>query len=359
MTTAPLGFDADGVLSVRVQPPPRDYDTREALRQLYDAFLDRLRALPGVTAVASASSIPTAVFSRMGFTLEGTTPSDGPPSVALFAAVSDDYFGTLRIPVRQGRTFDARDRPDAPPVIIVSESLARQHWPGGNAVGSRLRIGPDVNAPLMEVVGVVGDVRNDRAAAGAEPMLYSPMRQMPWPFANVIVRAEGDPLALVRPIERELAAIDPALALHQRTTISALLADGLAGRRVPVLLMTAFGSLALLVACVGVYALFAGMAGAREREFGVRMALGSRPLGVAALVLRQGSVWLLAGLAGGSVGVVLVTRLVRGLLYDVTPFDPLTLAASAAVLVACAAIALVMPLYRAMRVDPATALRGQ
>ena len=237
--------------------------------------------------------------------------------------------------------------------------MARRFWPNGHAIGSRLRIGPDPNSPLIEVIGIVGDVRNDRARRDAEPMAYGTTRQNPAPIVTLLVRAQGNALALVTPIERELAALDRGLPLQQARTLPMVLGAGLDGRRLPVVLMTAFGTLALLLASVGVYSLFASMTAAREREFGVRMALGSRPRAIAALVLRQGLRWIAAGLAVGAFGIVLVVRLVRDLLYGVSPFDPITVGASVAILAACAAIALLIPVRRATKVDAAVALRAQ
>ena len=176
---------------------------------------------------------------------------------------------------------------------------------------------------------------------------------------TILIRAEGDPLALARPMERAVAGLDPGIALQRVMTMPAVLGEGIAGRRLPVLLMTGFGVLALLLASVGVYAMFASLAAAREREFGIRLALGSRPGAIAALVLRQGAGWMAAGLGVGAFGILLVVRLVRGLLYGVSPFDPVTLGLSVAILVGCATIALLVPLLRATRVDAAVALRAQ
>ena len=358
MTGASLGFEPEQVLTGVIQLPARDYNEPQTRIRFRQQFEERIRALPGVTSAATATSVPTAVRQRMGVSPEGTADTEAQPFV-LSTVVSDDYFRTLDIPLRQGRAFSAQDRPGSPPVIVVSESMARRFWPNGNAIGSRLRLGPDRNSPLIEVIGIVGDVRNDRARPDPEPMAYGTTRQVPAPIVTFLVRAQGDPLALVKPIERELAALDRGLPLQQVMTLPARLGQGLTTRRLPVLLMTAFGTLALLLATVGVYSLFASMAAAREREFGVRMALGSRPRAIAALVLRQGIGWIAAGLAMGAFGIVIVGRLVRDLLYQVEPFDPATVGVSVAVLVVCATIALLIPVRRATRVDAAVALRAQ
>ena len=358
MSNAPLGFESHGVLTGSVQLPPRSYEAPSSRFLFREQFEARLRALPGVQDVATATSIPTVVRQRSGITLEGAQDDAAQPFV-LATTVSDSYFRTLQIPLRDGRTFDPREGPDTPPTVVVSESLARRFWPNGAAVGARIRLGPDRTAPFLQVIGVVGDVRNNRARVDAEPMVYRSARQIPAGLITFALRTTGDPLALARSVERELAAMDRGLPLQQVRTLDEVLGDSLAGRRLPVLLMMAFGGLALLLASMGVYSLFASMTAARELEFGVRLALGSRPAALAVLVLRQGTPWVAAGLVVGAFGIVAVVSLLRDLLYRTSPFDPVTLGASVVILAACAATALLLPLLRAMRVDAAIALRAQ
>jgi putative ABC transport system permease protein len=358
MTGQSLGFEPDGVLSAALQLPLRDYATPQSRALFRTRLEDELRRLPGVTAVATATSIPTKVRQRSGMILEGAPPGTAPTFV-IMAAVSDDYFRTLQIPLRGGRTFGAQDLPNTPTTLVISEGLARRFWPDGNAIGQRVRLGPNAQAPLNEIVGIVGDVRNDQARSDAEPMVYLSTRQNGAPMLTILVRAQGNPLALAKPMETAVASLDRGIALQRVMTMPAVLGEGIASRRLPVLLMTGFGVLALLLASVGVYAMFASLAAAREREFGIRLALGSRPSAIAALVLRQGASWMAAGLAVGAFGIVLVVWLVRDLLYAVSPFDPITLGASVVVLVVCAAVALLIPLRRATRVDAVVALRAQ
>ena len=358
MTGQSLGFEPEGVLTAALQLPLRDYPTPQSRTLFRTRLEEELRGLPGVTAVATATSIPTAVRQRSGVTLEGA-PSGDAPTFVITAAVSDDYFRTLQIPLQRGRTFGAQDLPNTPTKLVISESMARRFWPNGNALGQRVRRGPDPQAPLNEIVGIVGDVRNDQARPDAEPMAYVSTRQIGAPFLMILVRAQGDPLALARPMEGAVARLDPGIALQRVMTMPVVLGEGIAGRRLPVLLMTGFAVLALLLASVGVYAMFASLAATREREFGIRLALGSRPSAIAALVLRQGATWMAAGLAMGAFGIVLVVRLVRDLLYGVLPFDPITVGAAVAILGACATLALLIPVRRATRVDAAVALRAQ
>jgi putative ABC transport system permease protein len=361
MSSAPLGFAPERVLTATVRLPPRVYAAPQARAAFYDSFAERLRSMPGVTEVARANSLPTVIGQRMGLAVDGVVPADRAEPFVLSAAVSDEYFRSLEIPLRQGRIFDRRDvTVDAQPVAIISESTARRFWPGGNAVGARMRLGPDRSSPLVEVVGIVGDVRNDRARADAEPIVYMPMSTRNAPFlSRYLIRADGDVLALVRAAERELAALDASLVLENATLLTEVAGQGLVGRQLPMVLIGAFGVLALLLASVGVYAMFASMVVAREGEFAVRIALGSQPAAVARLVLRQGIGWIAAGLVGGVIGIVFVSRLVGDLLYEVSPFDPLALGVAIAVLAICAAVALLIPLRRAMAVEPADVLRAQ
>jgi predicted permease len=352
MTTAPLGFEPDGILTARFRLSIPDYPTVQVRARFHELLAERLRLLSGVDAVAIAHKIPTVDPRTASFTLEGAPPNTA--QLVVYGSVSDDYFRTLRIPLRRGRTFDASERAGALPTAVISESLARRYWPAGDAIGSRIRLDGD----LATIVGIVGDVRNDLARPDAEPVIYRSHRQESTQRFCVLLRTRGDPLALVRPLQREVAALDRSLPVQQAMTLETAVGEGLAARRLPVMLMTAFGALALLLASIGVYAMFASMAAAREREFGLRMALGSRPHAIAWLMLRQGAGWMAAGLAGGAVGTMVVVRLLRNLIEGVPPFDPIALGMAVALMLGCATVALLIPVSRATRVDPMVALRA-
>lgn len=360
MTTAPTGVEPNGVLTGTISVSVRDYPTPEARTQLFQRLTERLSGLPGVTAAAVASAIPMAVTQHFGLRIEGAAPPDDGQPLVLAATVSNDYFRTLRIPLEAGRFFDARDRMGSSPAVIISESMARRYWPQGNALGARIRLGANPNSPLIEVIGIVGDVRNERAHPDAEPMVYRSTGQTALPpSVHILLRTTNNPLALATTVEKELATLDAGFPVQRLTSLSRLLDDGLAARRLPVVLVSAFGGLALLLASMGVYAMFASMTAAREREFGVRMALGSTPEAIGTLVLRQGVVWIAAGLAAGAAGIPVVTRFVRGLLYGVSPFDPATLTISISILIVAATVALLIPVRRAIRVDPTIVLQAQ
>jgi predicted permease len=355
MATAPLGFDPNGVLSATARLLPQDYPTLESRTRFRERLLERLRTLPGVEAAAVANKPPALDARRDGFAIDGI-PEERVQKLVVYASVSDDYFRTLRIPLRRGRTFDATDVEKGPPVAVISDGLARRYWPGADPLGARIRLGGEA----VTVVGVVGDVRLDLSRLESEPMAYRSHRQESTGRVCVLVRAaQGDPLALVKPLEREVAALDPTVPVQLTRDLATLVEDVLGSRRLPLLLIGAFGTLALLLASVGVYGMFAGMAAAREREFAVRVALGSGPGEIARLLLRQGFGWMAAGLAGGGLGIVLAVRLLRGFVHGVPAFDPLALGGALAALVACATVALLVPVRRATRVDPIAALRAE
>jgi predicted permease len=359
MTSAPLGFEPRQLLAVSVQLPGGGYNTAELRSRFIEEFEERLRGLPGVASVAAAGDVPTRAGGRNGVMPEGGAPP-GPGEalpLALHYTVSDAYFRTTGVPLRAGRTFGPEDRPGGPEVIIVSEGLARRFWPNEDAVGKRLKLGPNPNDPAFTVIGVVGDVANDPAKLTPDLATYMSLRQQPWNGPVFLIRTQGDAAPLAGAVRRALAQQDRLVPLREALPMDAIIADGLAGRRLPVLLMTGFGVLALVLASVGVYAMFAAMAAAREREFGVRVALGASPAGIAALVLRQGGAWMVAGLVAGAVGVVVVTGALRSLLYGVSRFDPVALGVALLALLTCATIALLVPVRRATRVDPISTLR--
>jgi predicted permease len=351
--TPPLGFDPDGVLTAGIRLPPRNYGVPEARGRFLENLTERLQELSGVEAAAISTSIPTAIAARPSFRIEGQA-IDGSERPVLFASVSDDYFHTLRIPIRRGRTFNSQDRADNPGVIVISEAAARRYWRGDDPIGSRIRFG---ESDTFEVIGIVGDVRNDPARADAEPMAYTSNRQMRDARVRILLRTSGDPFALVRPVERTLASIDPSLPLQEPVTLRSALGDRLTPRQVPVVLMASFGGLALLLACLGVYGMFAGMAVARKREFGVRMALGSRPRAIAVLMLRQGVGWMTIGLAGGTAATALLLRLLNSFIEDVPRLEPLALSIALGIIVVVSMAALMIPVRSAARVDPVVALR--
>jgi hypothetical protein len=271
--------------------------------------------------------------------------------------VSDDFFRTMHIPLIAGRTFNSADRENSTPVMVVTEAFVKRFLPPGSPVGQQIRYGPpNPDQPWTTIVGVVGNVKNNPLALSPEPVMFFSLRQQA--FGDVYaVRVAGDPMAILPTVRATLKSIDPGLPIFDVRTFDEVVSEGYAARRLPVLLMSAFGILALLLASVGVYAMFTSMAAAREREFGVRIALGGSRSSVARLVLRQGGRWMIVGLVVGGAGIIVAARLVRSQLTGVPPFDPFTIAGAVLVLLLCAGVALLVPVRRATRVDPISVLR--
>jgi putative ABC transport system permease protein len=358
ITTAPLGVDTENVLTFTLQLPNAKYPNVDSRVRLRDQLEEAIRGLPGVKNVAVASQLPTKVTNRNGLFIQNAPwGTDQPVPFMTTTRVSDDYFRTLSIPLRGGRFFSTIDRADAPPVLIINEAMAQKYWPKGDAVGARVHVGPpDPSAPWITIVGIVGNTRNDPTQLSPEPMMFFSQRQAPF-GESVIVRTTSNPTALTATVRRTVAAIDPTLPMYNVATLDDVIGTTFAPRRLPVVLMTAFGALALLLASVGVYAMFATMAAAREREIGVRIALGATRGGIASLILRQGGGWMAAGLVVGGAGVVFVGRFLRTQLFGVPELDPIAIGAAVLVLVVCAGLALMVPIRRATRVDPILVLR--
>jgi putative ABC transport system permease protein len=355
MTRSPLGFDPDGVLTFSVKGPLPAPDA--ARRGFFDRLVERIGTIPGVEAVASTDQLPGEEMSRVPLVRAGDVP-DGPSSLVSVATVTDDYFDLMRVPLLHGRTFGVRDAPDGQRAIVISETLVRRYWPGGDAIGARVRLGGDPEAPMAEVVGIVGDVRNDPTRTTPAAMVYATSRQsLLRSSRSYLVRADRDPARLVDPIRRTLLDIDNTVPMTGGTTLRSMLDGGLDVRRVPALLVTAFAVLALLLACMGVYAMFSSLSSGREREFGVRMALGSSPRAIASLVLRQGAAWIAAGFAIGLVGAGIIARALRTLLFDVSPLDPVAIGVAVLAIASFGTIALLIPVRRATRTDPRAILR--
>jgi putative ABC transport system permease protein len=358
ITTAPLGIDSSNALTFSLQLPNAKYPTVASRVQLHDQLETAIRALPGVKDVAFTSGLPTKVTNTNGFFIENSPWDQNQPVPFITTTrVTDEYFKTLSIPRKQGRLFSTVDRADAPPVLIINEAMASKYWPNGSAVGARVHVGPpNPSAPWITIVGVVGNTRNDPTRLTPEPMMFFSQRQQPF-GDNVIVRTSGDPTAITATVRRAITAIDGSLPMYNVATLNDVVGTTFAPRRLPVVLMSAFGALALLLASVGVYAMFATMTASREREIGVRIALGATRNEIASLIFLQGGVWMAAGLLVGGLGVVFVGRFLRTQLFGVPELDPVAIGAAVLVLIICAGLALMAPIRRATRVDPISILR--
>jgi len=358
----PLGFEAARVIAVGAGPSERRYPGAAQQREYVDALLARLRGLPGVESAAAVTLRP--LWGTVGmdwpFTVEGQSAKDAERNPLLnFETVTPDYFRTMGIPLRRGRAFDDRDREGRPGVVIVGETLARRYWPGQDPIGKRLKIPlppTEYHDAWLTVVGVAADARY-RELTATRLDLYMPHRQSDHRLQHVVLRTRGGTAGLATAIRRVVRDLDPEQAAPEIVALDDAVSAALGGPRFAARVLSAFGAVSLALAALGLYGLVSDSVGRRTREIGVRVTLGARPLHVARLVLGEGLRPTLAGVTVGLAGAALAARLGSRLLYSVGPTDTLTLAGASALLVAAAALAAALPACRALRIQPAAALR--
>jgi putative ABC transport system permease protein len=326
----------------------------------YDELLGALRALPGVGSAGAAVTLPIGGddFSAP-FTVEGraaASPAEEP--TAGYQIVTPGYFETMGMTIRAGRDFSPSDTPDSGPVVLINETLARQQWPGVDPVGRRLHLGRSSTGPWKTVIGVVSDIRHLGPATAPRPELYEVHTQSPFSFMAFVVRTSNDPYALVPSIRAAVTRLDPSQPVSGVRTMDEHLARSLARPRFMSTLTAAFGVLALTLAIVGLYGLMSYSVTQRTREIAIRSALGARRMDLMRLVLGKALGLAIIGVTLGTLAAMQVAGLLTGMLFGVTPIDPWTYTAAAALLIAVALAAGVVPAFRALRIDGAQALRN-
>jgi predicted permease len=353
------GFAADQVLTAQVALPAIRYGDDARRQAMWTALLGRLRAMPGVRSAATTTSVPFAGVGYWSVTVEGRPRDRSPDSAPQDAQpylVSDDYFKAMGIPLVRGRVIEARDGAGgAPGAAVVNEEMVRRFWPKGDPIGSRVTVDGET---WLTVVGIARDTRQEELGGKPYAQLYLPAVLTPPSRVFLVVRAAGDPKALVGSVRAAVAAVDPELPVYDVQTMSERLATNVARPRVTAALVAIFGVVALALAAVGIYGVVAYSVTERTREFGVRLALGARSTDVIRLVVGQGVTPVLAGLAIGLTGAWFVSRVLASLLFGIGTNDPLTFAFVAIFLGAVALTAAYLPARRATRVDPLTALRS-
>lgn len=361
------GFEPAGVATLQLWlsgPRYREGTPAEQIAtvvRFYDDLLARARALPGVTAAAAVTTLPLGGdVDGYGLHLPARPHADpaAAPSADRFA-VTPDFFAAMRIPLVSGRLLGAGDRQGGAPVVVVNETLARSLFPGGDAIGQQVALGPP-SAPARTIVGVVGDVRHHGLDRPVEYQVYVPQAQWAWPepALTVVVRGAGDPAATARAVRGLAAAMDPAQPVTNVRTLDDVVADATATRRFAAGLLTAFAATALVLAVVGLYGALGSLVAQRRQEIAVRLALGAAPRAVRRLVAVQGLAPVAGGLGLGLLAAATSAGALRSLLFGVGVLDPSAFAAAAAVLSAAAALATAGPAWRASRIDPAAALRA-
>ena len=352
----PAGFHVDRTVTVTITLPPARYRSDDAYLSTFEQLEERLRSLPGVRAVGATSLLPlSGRDGRRGVGIEGREPTPDTPTRAHPRSVTPGYFQAMGITLLSGRGFTPADAPTSPRVAIVNDTMARRYWPGTSPVGRRLKLS---DSDWIEVVGVIADVKHWGLDAPVNPEMYFPVRQSLSGTMAFVVSTGGDASPLAPAIRDQIRAVDPNLPVANLRTIEAIASGSVASRRAGMLLIAVFGALALVLAAAGIHGVMSHLVALRAGEIGVRMTLGASPPSVMALVLREGTLQALGGLAIGLTGGVLLMRAFRTVLFGVQPADALTLASVAAVLLVTAIAACAIPARRAMKVDPVTALRS-
>jgi len=353
------GFNPDNVLTMRLALPWTKYKQGSPRAQIYKQLVDQVKATPGVQSAAATLSLPLGgdTFNvGRGLIREGRPITADQETNARYSAVTPDYFQTLQIPLKAGRTFSEQDTLDTTKVVIVNETMARTLWPGENPIGTRFTIWHDEKF-AREVVGIVGDTK-DSLDEETGPQMYVPYAQDPtWGSLSLAVRTSGEPSALTNSVREAIRSVDKEVPSFNLKTMNDVVSTSAASRRVPMLLLSAFAGVAMLLAMLGIYGVTSYYVTQRTHEIGVRMALGAQIVDVLKLVLSRAMLLALIGIGIGVAGAVAVTRYLTTLLFGVKPIDTVTFIAVAVVLAAVVFVACLVPARRAAKIDPLEALR--
>ena len=355
LTAVDPGFDQERAIAVRVSLPATVYEDAASRRSFFSRLRERLRSIPGVTAVGGASALPLAGGGDvLAFSIEGRERSPDQVWEIRSLSVTPGYFEAMGIPLRRGRLLTEQDRVEAPSVIVINQAAADRWFEGEDPVGRRLLIGEP-----WEIVGVVDDVKQYGLARGTNPEIYVPHEQWSVEALHMVVRTSGDPLSLGGPIRSEIHALDPELPADRLTTLASIVDESVAQPRFYAILLAIFAVAALLLAGVGLFGVVSYSVSRRTRDIGLRIALGARPEQVLKLVVGRALLLVAGGLGIGALGALVLTRVLRSQLFGVSAGDPLTYGAVAAALAAVALVASYLPARSATRVDPMIALRGE
>jgi putative ABC transport system permease protein len=366
LTRVVTGFDTDNLLLVNLPLSPRTYRDNVSRTAVVDRIVAEMRALPGVRSAAVTTMLPMAGAGSTIHFNRTAMPPKGPEDYVMagYRAATAEYLSTLAVPLRRGRMLDARDNQQAPRVVVINESMARQFFPGLDPLGQRIQLGtePSATDPTMEIVGMVGDVKQS-FEAGSKAEMFVPYGQYPDPIlagmylnTALVVRTGGEPSTIAGPLRAALARIDPNQPLVNLRTMDTAMAATVAQPRLQMVLLMLFAGVAVTLAAVGVYGVMAQSVTQRVAEIGVRMAMGASPGQVVSMVVWQGARLGLIGIVLGLSGAVVASRAVQRLLFEVQGLDPWTFTAAPLILGAVALLACYIPARRAARISPLTAL---
>jgi putative ABC transport system permease protein len=361
LTEVELGFDPTHVVAADISLPYR-YNTQEKRTEFYRQLLTRVEALPGVSSAAVSQSVPLSGEEHGAqFMVVGRAPApDGSDRHgSIYHRVSEGYFKTLGVRLLRGRNLNERDTAGAPGVALINESLARRVFPGEDPLGKQITLAGDDKPRPREIVGVVSDTRYVTPDVEPYSEIYVSYLAEPWFHMSLVVRATGDPAALVNGMREEVTALDKDVPLANVKEMEQYVHDSLSPQRFSALLLTLFAVAALGLAALGVYGVISNSVARRTHEIGIRIALGARRGDVLKFVVGQGMRPVLLGLGVGLAGAFALTRLMESLLYGVSAFDPSVFAGVSLLLAATALVACYLPARRATQVDPMSALRHE
>ena len=354
------GFDTDRTITMRVALPGSRYPQAANRVQFFQRLFQRIDVLPGVEAAGANSSIPLAgPGAATSFEVVGKpAPPRGEEPVADVRVVTNNYFKAVGTPLLKGRLFNEQDPADSRDRIIINQAMAEKYFPGEDPIGRKVRVSWN-DTRDDEIIGVVGDVRSAGLHEQPRAMTYWPYPRFSYGSMTIALRTAGDPHAIANSVIAIVREQDPALAVADVQTMAEVVAESVAERRLTMTMLGVFAVAALLLAAVGIYGVIAYSVSQRTQEIGIRMALGAQQGDVLRMVVGQAMVLTLAGIVIGGTGAFFLTRLMRDLLFNVRPGDPLTFAAVATLLAVIAAAASYLPGRRAARVDPVIALRAE
>ena len=358
------GFQPNHVLTAETALPNASYKTTDNIGSFYQRLLINLNTLPGIAAVGAGTDLPWTGYDENlgGFTIEGKIPPPHQDFHGRYHTASPDYFRAVGIPLVHGRFFNERDTKDSPHVLIINEVMARRYWPGEDAVGKRLTFDDKPKeSDWFRVVGVVGDVKDTPESKGAESAFWWPILQQPFPFANmtIVLRANADPLLLTEALRTKVHELDPSLAVAHVRLLDRVAQEQFSTPRFALFLIALFAALALVLAAIGIYGVVSYSVSQRMHEFGMRVALGATSWNLVRMVMKQGVLLTVIGVAIGLGCALAFAGVLDSLLYGVSARDPLTLVSVGAVAVITAVLASLPSVHRATGADPMNSLRAE
>jgi predicted permease len=356
------GFRANNLVTFGLTLPRVKYPSDTARIAFYERVLEEFKRVPGVTSVGATSVLPFGGgWSTSSFDIEGyQVPANTPGPWGDIRSVSSDFAVTLGVPLQRGRFLNDTDRAGALPVVVIDDELARRYFPNTNPLGRRITFNSDADQPdWLTIVGVVGHAAHEGLDAEKRVQVYFPFRQTGAGGLNFALRTAGDPMAVINGVRAAVRRVDPEQPLSSIATMDELVESSLGPRRLNMTLLALFGTLAIVLASLGIYGVNSQLVTQRQRELGVRMALGASTPEVLRLVLSHGMALTGIGVLLGSAGAYWLTRLIRAQLFAVDATDPMTFVGVAALLASIAFVATALPAWRATRLDPLRVLREE